>query len=168
MAEKNISEQGNRRAWIWYGILLVLFFFAIFLLWKVISLQDRLQDFHAEQSELMVKIDSLRTSMKAPSVQGENFESLISLYDLRQLRQKGLDNPIDDLKSNLVKNADLIPYEGTLGGTMHFYREMMYVLTGKWMLAYFEDGHRAGYMLLEYEVDPQGNIQWEVVDVYLG
>ncbi|MBD3274453.1 MAG: hypothetical protein GF372_04040 [Candidatus Marinimicrobia bacterium] len=167
MAENNLSARGKTRAWIWYGVLLILFIFALFLLWKVSQLQDQVEFFQERQSDLVMKIDSLRTDIKTPEISGEEFNSLISSYDLRQLRRKGLENPIDDLKADLVTRADMIPYEGTLGGTMHFYEEMIYVLTGRWVLAYFEDGHRAGYMLLEYDVNAAGEITWNVLEAYI-
>ena len=167
MTENSLSARGKTRAWIWYGVLLILFIFALFLLWKVNQLQDQVRYFQQRQSDLVMKIDSLRTNLKIPELSSEEFNSPISSYDVRQLRRKGLENPIADLKTDLMTKSDMIPYEGTLGGTMHFYEEMIYVLTGRWVLAYFEDGHRAGYMLLEYDVNTGGEITWNVIEAYI-
>jgi len=167
MTENQLAACGKTRAWIWYGVLLILFVFAIFLLWKVNQMQDQVRYFQQRQSDLIIKIDSLRTTLKSPGISSEEFNSPISSYDVRQLRRRGLENPIADLKMDLMNKSDMIPFEGTLGGTMHFYEEMIYVLTGRWVLAYFEDGHRAGYMLLGYEVNTGGEITWDVIEAYI-
>ncbi len=76
--------------------------------------------------------------------------------------------PIKYLKLDLVKHPELITYKGVLGGTMGFYFEnKIWVLTDKWVLAWFEDGHVGGYILLEYTVSDDGKISWKVIDSYL-
>ncbi len=69
--------------------------------------------------------------------------------------------------SDLISHPELIPYEGVLGGTMGFYaRDSVRVLSDRWALATFEDGHRMGGMLLRYQVTDRG-IVWKVIDSYL-
>lgn len=167
MAADNMIPQGKRTVYLWYGVLLLLFIFAIFLLWKVLQLNNQMNEYRDAQVRLLGKIDSLRTTLMEPAIRPTEFESLISSYDLRQLRRKGLENPVEALTDDLVENGHLIPFEGSLGGTMRFYEDMIYVLTGRWVLGYFEDGHNAGYMLLEYEVAQGGEISWKVIDTYI-
>ncbi len=51
---------------------------------------------------------------------------------------------------------------------MNFYSEsQIWILTEKWVLAYFEDGHNGGYLLLEYEVTKDGKIKWKTVASYI-
>jgi hypothetical protein len=51
---------------------------------------------------------------------------------------------------------------------MGFYsREDIHIVSSKWALAVFEDGHIRGNMLLEYEVTPDGEIYWKVVSAHL-
>ena len=51
---------------------------------------------------------------------------------------------------------------------MGFYSEdNIWILTKKWALALFEDGHIGGYILLEYTVSDNGEISWKVIDSYL-
>ena len=72
------------------------------------------------------------------------------------------------IKADLTEHPELIPFEGTLGGTMGFYDpENIYVLSDKWVYARFEDGHIQGGMLLEYSLGPDGEISWQVLEARL-
>jgi hypothetical protein len=77
------------------------------------------------------------------------------------MKKKGLSDPIQDIISDLMKHNELIPYKGVLGGTMRFYEKEIRILTNKWVLAYFEDGHIGGYLLLEYKISDSGKIDWK-------
>jgi len=89
-------------------------------------------------------------------------------WELEDLKKKGLEDPIPDLIADLQKHPELISQEGVLGGTMAFgFPEKIHILTERYVLAYFEDGHIAGWMLLEYGVARGGKITWRVIDSYL-
>ncbi len=91
-------------------------------------------------------------------------ENTIALDDhyINEMKEKGLSNPVQDIISDLQKHRELIPYKGILGGEMGFYyKNEIRVLTNKWVLAYFEDGHYGGYLLLEYLVHSNGKITWK-------
>jgi hypothetical protein len=89
-------------------------------------------------------------------------------WDIQAMKQKGLKDPVADIIADLRQHRELIPYKGVLGGTMNFYDDSkIWVLTKKWVLAYFEDGHVAGYLLLEYEVSQGGKISWKTVASYV-
>jgi hypothetical protein len=82
-------------------------------------------------------------------------------YDINEMRERGLRNPVQDIISDLQEHRDLIPYKGVLGGEMGFFdKNKIWVLTNKWVLAYFEDGHIGGYLLLEFLVHDNGRITW--------
>lgn len=86
----------------------------------------------------------------------------LSQTDLQRLKRKGLQNPETDLMNDLSrKQGNLIPAKGVVGGTMAI-RDTR-ILNDRYALAYYEDGHMGGYMLLKYEVN-NGNISWTVVD----
>jgi len=55
----------------------------------------------------------------------------------------------------------LIPVKGTMGGIMAI-RDSR-ILNGKYALAYYEDGHNGGNLLLNDEVN-NGRITWAVLD----
>lgn len=89
-------------------------------------------------------------------------------WDIQAMKKKGLKDPVADIIADLKQHRELIPYKGVLGGTMNFYDDSkIRVLTKKWVLAYFEDGHIAGYLLLEYEVAQGGKISWKTVASYI-
>ena len=72
--------------------------------------------------------------------------------------------PEEVIAQELLERPELIPFEGTLGGSMGFYtRENITVLNDRWVFARFEDGHVQGSMLLEYEMTPAGELQWEIL-----
>jgi len=84
-----------------------------------------------------------------------------------ELKEKGLKDPINDLKLDLIKHPELISEEPVLGGTMGFYEDSIQIITKRWVLASFEDGHIGGHILLEYTVSDEGVISWQVIDSYL-
>ena len=89
-------------------------------------------------------------------------------WDIRAMQKKGLKDPVNDTVSDLKQNGKLIPYQPSMGGKMNFYDAgRIWILTGKWVLAYFEDGHNGGYLLLEYEVAPGGKIIWKILASYM-
>ena len=89
-------------------------------------------------------------------------------WDIQAMKKKGLNDPVNQIIADLKQHRELIPYKGILGGTMNFYDDSrIWVLTKKWVLAYFEDGHIAGYLLLEYEVSQGGGITWKTIASYL-
>lgn len=86
----------------------------------------------------------------------------LSESDIQRLKRKGLRNPESDLMNDLNrKQRSLIPVEGTMGGTMTI-RDSR-ILNDRYAMAYYEDGHNGGYLLLKYEVN-NGNITWKAVD----
>ena len=80
---------------------------------------------------------------------------------LDRMRKGGLQDPVRDLTADLEKHNELIPYPGVLGGTMRF--TQVRVLSSKYALAAFEDGHVSGEAVLEYAVLPGGKISWKIV-----
>ena len=80
------------------------------------------------------------------------------------MKEKGLEKPVENIISDLQKHGELIPYKGVHGGKMGFYNPYdIWILTNKWVFAYFEDGHLSGYLLLEYNVTDDGKIQWKKI-----
>ena len=112
-----------------------------------------------------------KTDLKDTANLGENKPaSTIELHswDIEQMKRKGLNDPVKDIISDLRQHRELIPYKGSMGGTMNFYSDsQIWILTKKWVLAYFEDGHNGGYLLLEYEVTKDGKIKWKTVASYI-
>lgn len=84
-----------------------------------------------------------------------------------RLRKQGLADPDEDLVRDLQAHPDLIPFEGVVGGTMGFYYpQYIFPLDHRYLIAWFDDGHIGGSMLLKYDVE-NGTIRWTVLDARL-
>ncbi len=94
----------------------------------------------------------------------ENQRMLLWDHEIQRLQERGLEDPVNDLRDDLMGHPELIPYEGVLGGTMGFVRSRIALLSLRWVYAEFEDGHIAGRCLLEYDVAPGGRITWRVIE----
>lgn len=89
----------------------------------------------------------------------------LSESDIKRLHTKGLKNPEIDLKQSLKTNEkNFLNMPGTMGGKMNI-RDVK-ILNDRHALAYFEDGHNGGYVLLRYVVKPPNRISWTVLDSY--
>ncbi len=89
----------------------------------------------------------------------------LSTSDLTRLQEKGLTNPEATLREDLQSKQNMLLPKGSLGGTMAI-REVK-VLSDRYVLAYFEDGHNGGYMLLRFSIEPDKRINWKVLDYYM-
>ena len=161
--------------WILAGLFL---FLALYFYWQKREAEGRLaiannevEEIDAELAQKNEAFDSLEDRMLPPdtmemvppgSAAFVDELGTLSQSDLQRLQQKGLQNPETDLMNDLNrKQSRLIPAEGTLGGTMAI-RDSR-ILNDRYAMAYYEDGHNGGYMLLKYTVN-NGNINWTVVD----
>ncbi len=153
-------------------------FLALYFYWQKNEAESRLaiadhklaetdQELEAQQETA----DSLDVMMLPPDTMqmtppgGVAFEDqmgALSQSDIRKLQAKGLRNPETDLMNDLNrKQSQLIPADGTMGGSMAI-RDSR-ILNDRYALAYYEDGHNGGYMVLRYEVN-NGTISWKVLD----
>jgi len=151
----------------WIGLCIV-FVIAIFvLLFNNFSAQRELRDSREKGELLSEQIGTLEDSLKQLEKRLRDVPALNS-WDIDKFKEKGLQNPSEDLMTDLRNHRELIPYKGVLGGTMNFYqKDDIHILTSKWVFASFDDGHIGGYMLLEYTVSNAGKISWRVIDSYL-
>lgn len=156
---------------IWSVVIVVLSVACIFLLLEISKLRDELAKTENELSKVRMsekerekKIEHLFESSKPPRV---HYLTLTS-KEIESLKRRGLEDPYRDIVDDLVKHHELIPYEGVLGGQMLFSRKYTVVLGPRRVLAYYDDGHIDGHMLLEYEVSDQGMISWRLLEPGLG
>ena len=124
---------------------------------------------------LNTKIEELtkeNTSLKSSSPNVVWMQSLhrpkLSAEEIQYLKDLGLKYPVEDITADLMKHNELIPYEGSVGGKMGFYsKENIYVVSTRLVRASFDDGHKEGWMLLEYQMADEGEISWKVLEAYL-
>jgi len=150
---------------LWLAVTAVAILLSVLLLVRSAAHRADLLAIQAEKEQLTAQVADLRARYEQ---QPQNQLGLLP-WEIEELRKKGLKNPVSDLVADLQKHPELIPHEGVLGGTMAFgFPEKIHVLTEHYVLAYFEDGHIGGWMVLEYSVAKGGKISWQVVDSHLG
>ena len=135
----------------------------IFLLFLLVILFFQYRQIKKERDALQASKRGLdfELELRSDSMVSDMPDSLFSDSDIRYFKQRGLNNPERDILNSLYQQNELIPREGVLGGKMRIWHALL--LGRNWALAYFEDGHIAGNMILEYTVN-EGEIQWNVID----
>lgn len=152
---------------LWLVVTAVAIGLSAFLLVRSSSQRADLRAMQAEKEALAAQVAELETRCAEYEKWTKNQPGLLP-WEVEDLKKKGLKNPVADLIADLQAHPELVPYKGVLGGTMAFgFPEKIYILTEKYVLAYFEDGHIAGWILLEYGVARGGKITWRVIDSYL-
>lgn len=146
----------SRKRFLWVVLFAALLTLFVIVFFMYVRCGDELATARKEGEALQAKLDVLQS------------RSVVPQGDAGQLKEQGFSKLEEDLATDLMQHRELIPYKGVLGGTMGFYSQKdIHVLTSRWVLAAFEDGHIGGHMLLEYTVSPGGEIQWKVISSYL-
>lgn len=154
-------------ALVWMLVMVAAIVLSTVLLLHNNRLEKELSQLQHDHQALTAEIADLREQLSEARQDAHNRPGLMD-WEIEELRKKGLRGPVDDLISDLQEHPQLIPHGGVLGGTMAFgFPEKIHVLTDRWVLAYFEDGHIAGWMLLEYQVARGGRITWRIIDSYV-
>jgi hypothetical protein len=133
---------------------------------RVTDLEDEKTTWTQREINLTSQVSGLKTKF-------EEYNELIKNSPtnnpdiINGLKRRGFNGEVQEIIADLVKHNELIPYDGALGGKMGFYsKEKIFVISDKWVYAYFDDGHINGYMLLSYNINNR-NISWKVIDSYL-
>jgi heme exporter protein D len=146
----------SRERYVWVALSVALLTAVVILLVHYVPCRKQLAEAKRQGEATQAKLDAL---------QGR---SLLPGTDRGELNKQGLSTRGEALAVDLMRHRELIPYKGVMGGTMGFYsKKDIHVLTSRWVMASFEDGHIGGQMLLEYAVSPGGEIQWKVISAYL-
>lgn len=162
---------------IWIILLAIVLVCSTLVIWdcksKLNSAEQRISNLEEEKNALAQMENDLSTQAEGMKSRLDELDKVIKSLPrvddamIYQLRQSGFNGDVNEIVEDLMKHSELIPYEGVLGGRMGFYfKDKIYVLSDKWVLAYFEDGHINGYMLLGYKYN-SGRFTWKVIDSYL-
>lgn len=118
------------------------------------------------------KTDTIRLLTRRTDTLNKRIDSLkwqatkwFSDDEIDYYKDMGIDDPEDYITSDLMSKPELIPYKGVLGGTMRTWDVSL--LGNHWAVAYIEDGHVAGKMLLKYSVTKDKKVKWVVMDSYM-
>ena len=144
---------------IWSAVLIVILVITVL---TVASYQTKI-------NSLSQKVADFEEDMKTEPGHDAELTEIVPINNsevINSLQRQGFDGELQDIIDDLTNHSELIPFEGVLGGKMGFYKEDIHVISDKWVLAKFEDGHIGGNMLLSYSIK-NNNISWEVLDSYL-
>ena len=108
------------------------------------------------------RIDSL---LMQDSICKKELEAWFTDEDIKSIKRMGIKDPLSDIKADIIRHPELIPFAGKLGGRMHFRNIML--LRSRWAIADFDDGHNMGTLILRFRIEKDTSIKWIVVDKYL-
>lgn len=133
---------------------------------EIYKLQKRLGTFRSDPVAAAKKNNAKTEGSQPEPIPAPSSLGQLSASEISQLKKRGLGHPESELKADLLVNQKmLLKQPGTMGGTMAI-RDVR-ILNGRYALAYFEDGHQGGHMVLRYEVKPGGHVSWTVLDEYM-
>lgn len=105
-----------------------------------------------------------RETMDSLKMQSHHDDALLIGLDEvahKKLKKKGFENPEQEIIEDLLQQDIDIPVSGILGGKMRIYEVKL--LNEQWAMAYIEDGHIAGEILLEFKVKDNKKVDWKVL-----
>ena len=76
-------------------------------------------------------------------------------------KYEGVDDPVQFIKNQLRNQPDKIPLSPVLGGNMEFRK--IDIISEKWLLAIYDDGHVQGKAIMEYDLQQDGSVKYTVV-----
>ncbi len=166
----------KRERIIWISLVFAVFVFSVLIIHNyqksLVSANQTITNLEKEQATWAEKEKNLALEISGLKAQLEIDEAIIKTFHtsdsglVKKIERQGLDGGPNEVIEDLLKHRELIPYEGILGGTMAFWKNESFVISDRWVIAYFEDGHNGGRMLLQYNVN-DGIISWKVIDSYL-
>lgn len=131
---------------------------------KVSELEEQVSELNDLNASCLKHNDSLAMVVQELRIKNA-LPPFLDKSQIEELQKRGLNDPVKEIRDDLVENPDLISRSSVLGGRMDFYfRDGIHILNDRWVFAYFEDGHIEGALLLKYTLDEEGKIYWEVLD----
>lgn len=119
-------------------------------------LREKLALASRELGEARAEMASLRDTQPVPEA------------DWERIGNSKRPDPREWLTLSLLSRQDLIPWKGIHGGTMKIYDPSMIWFVGpRWCIAWAEDGHIGGYILLRFDPDSE-EPQWKLIDSEIG
>lgn len=139
------------------------------------SLIEQLSQLEKENRDLKYNLENMTTqnSVLKEEIQSLNenkddsIHNVLNLGSKMELERLGFEGKTEDIVAELLKHPEIIPYDGTLGGTMHFYEDEIKVISHEWIFAPFSDGHYGGSLLIKYKIVDGKPTGWEIVDSFL-
>ncbi len=125
------------------------------------SLKTTIDSLNSTTDSLTATIDSL---MVVPNTNNnENNYWYITNYDGEDAIKRGIKNPEEFIETSLKNKPELIPLKAVLGGTMRFGNVQL--LSDKWLIADFNDGHIEGKGLFKYTFKNDGSLEFKLIEM---
>ena len=160
---KFTSHSFSRERFYWISLIIIFMILVFIVLLSNVHNKNKLVYIQHWEKELIAEIEYLK-KMLMQKEQLLQCQPKLYNWEIKQLKKKGLKDPVKNIIDDLKKRKELIPYKG-----MRFYPESyIHIFTPRWVYAALDDGHICGQMLLRYKVSRKGEISWEVIDSYLG
>lgn len=126
--------------------------------------QQSTSEWENERKSFIQQVEELNVTIRDREEQLAKLPVLDDI-NLMELERSGFKGAPEDLVEQIKSRSEWIPYDGILGGTMQF--RNVYLLSDRWALGEFDDGHAAGYGLFQFVID-NGNIRLgKVLDAYI-
>ncbi|MFC1607880.1 hypothetical protein ACFL47_07905 [Candidatus Latescibacterota bacterium] len=166
---ENVMKMAERVIYLcWITIMAVM---CVMFLKERDSARSALNETVLKNVQLSAELDGLRQKL---TVANASIADLRRSYPglrketIAEYKSRGLDNPEEDIITDLGSREELMPFKGVFGARPSFYREvLMWVLNSRWALGAFNDGSNIGYTLYEYKVSETGEITWKVIDRFM-
>ena len=149
---------------IYIYIIIILVIIAAFSIFANMNIMRKHQKQNDEYTMIKERFDEMKKEL-AIYKELAYYKDVLNDVDYSYLQKKGLREPIKQIKEDLMSKPEIIEIKGIKGGKIDFYDSRnIYILNSKWVYAFFEDGHIAGSVLLEYTIN-NGKIKWQVIKV---
>ncbi|OOV16111.1 hypothetical protein [Flavobacterium sp. LM4] len=119
--------------------------------------EEKLQ---SENKLLEKRIDSLNGELKKAKLKKNYWFD--AEFEGTDLVNKGIKNPEKFIENSLREKPELIPLKSTLGGKIMF--ENIQLLTDKWLIADYSDGHVSGRTIYSYKIDENKKVEFKVLN----
>lgn len=154
-------------------------FLMLLLLFSCNQTNEQNEQFITENEDLRKKVDSLteviaierkpmtveNDSLTDGTITSDNESNywFNATYDRKEFIKSGIEDPAEFIKNALRKRPELIPLKAVLGGTMRFGN--IQILSDKWLIADFNDGHIEGKALYKYELKSNNTMEYQLLEM---
>lgn len=74
---------------------------------------------------------------------------------------RDIEDPEAFIAEDLGQRPELIPLDAVLGGIMAFRK--IQVLSDKWVMTTYDDGHIQGHAIFQYQLTPEKNLEYQLI-----
>lgn len=110
---------------------------------EILTLKSKLIELEQTRDSLQFLVDGNTNSKN---------DHWFGSMESKSFKDLGIEKPIQYISEALEDNPSVIPTDGVLGGTMFF--TDIQILSSKWIIASYEDGHIMGRSIFTYKINP--------------